>query len=216
MARVSGKQQLLEYFLAHIDDWISNQTLRSVSGKDDVPRLVRMLIQDGWQIERRWDGHSRLVSPNKGEAKGRRTAVSKKIRYLVLQKYHFRCRACGRGYDEGVKLVIDHILPVDWGGSTDEANLQALCEDCNQGKQAWVADQPAEIMGSILSRATVEARIEALFDALANQDIPSTMIEMISKNAQDWQRALRAVRLRTKKDIRSVAGQTAYRYVKEG
>ena len=113
-----------------------------------------------------------------------------------------------------MKLVIDHIVPVDWGGPTDESNLQALCEECNHGKQAWVSDQPAATMSQIFSKNTVEARIEALFDALPDQDIPSTTIEMVSRNAQDWQRALRMVRQKSGKDIRSTRGKTAYRYFK--
>jgi len=136
--RRSGQQRLLEHLLDHVDEWCSNQTLRNASGLDDVTRVIRMLGQAGWRIERRQDGFSRLTSAIQGEARGHRNSISGKLRYLVLHKCHYRCRACGKGVDEDVKLVIDHILPVDWGGLSGASNLQALCEECNQGKQADV------------------------------------------------------------------------------
>ena len=36
--------------------------------------------------------------------------------------------------EDGVKLHVDHILPVSRGGKTVMSNLQTLCEDCNCGK----------------------------------------------------------------------------------
>ena len=55
----------------------------------------------------RGDGYNRLNSTEQGQAKGKRTAISQKTRYLVFQKSQFRCRACGRGADDGVKLVVE-------------------------------------------------------------------------------------------------------------
>jgi hypothetical protein len=69
-------------------------------------------------------------------------------------------------------------------------------------------------MQQILSQSTVEARIEALFEAFPNQDIPSALIQLVSKGALDWQRALRRVRERTGKEIQPVSGKRAYRYFK--
>jgi hypothetical protein len=212
--RPSGQSRLLDYLKAHVGEWVHNQTLRSVSGIDDVPRTIRFLRQAGWDIEVRGDGYNSLRSAERGEARGRRAAISQKTRYLVLQKSQFRRRACGRGAEDGVKLVIDHIVPVDWGGSNEIDNLQALCEDCNHGKQAWVADLPAESMRSVLQQPTVERRSEALFDQSPNQDVPSLLIQLVSGNALDWQRALRRIRERTGKRIEPVQNRRAYRYFK--
>ena len=74
---------------------------------------------------------------------------------------------------------------------------------------------PSEIMKEVMSKSTVEQRIESLFDKFSNQDIPSTMIQLVSKGALDWQRALRRIRQRTGKKILPVKGRTAYRYTKE-
>lgn len=43
-------------------------------------------------------------------------------------------RTCGRGREDGVKLHVDHIVPVSRGGKSVMSNLQTLCEDCNCGK----------------------------------------------------------------------------------
>ena len=212
--RESGQSRLLSYLKAHVGEWVHNQTLRDVAGIDDVQRTIRLLRQAGWNITVRGDGYNRLNSAERDEARGRRTGVSQKTRYLVLQKSQFRCRACGRGADDGVKLVIDHVIPVDWGGTNEIENLQALCEECNQGKQAWVADLAPEMMRAVFQQPTVERRIEALFDHSPNQDIPSLLIQLVSGNAMDWQRALRRVRQRTGKRIEPVQNRTAYRYCK--
>ena len=51
------------------------------------------------------------------------------------------CLCCGRSKEElalvGLKLVLDHVLPVVLGGSTDISNLQPLCDGadgCNNHK----------------------------------------------------------------------------------
>ena len=72
-----------------------------------------------------------------------------------------------------------------------------------------------EIMKEVMDRPSVEQRIEALFDEFPNQDIPSTMIQLVSKGALDWQRALRRIRQRTGKRILSLPSRTAYRYIKD-
>lgn len=61
-------------------------------------------------------------------------SVAKRAR--VMERDGFRCRRCGWSVDDGVKLVIDHIVPVCKGGTGAEPNLQTLCADCNAGKGA--------------------------------------------------------------------------------
>jgi len=211
----SRKQQVLEYLKEHIDQWIHNQKLRELSGLNDVPRTIRLLRQEGWKIDVRGDGYNMLTSLEKGTARGTRKAISERVRYQVFSRDGFRCRACGRGADNGVKLTVDHIIPVDWGGTNDTSNLHTLCEECNRGKKAWVDSVPSQAMKEIIDKQTVGQRIEALFDQFPNQEIPSSMIRLVSKGAFDWQRALRGVRQKTGKKILPIRGRNAYRYVKE-
>lgn len=60
--------------------------------------------------------------------------VTRAMRYDVLRRDNFRCVRCGRGREDGVKLHVDHIVPVSRGGKSTMDNLQTLCEDCNLGK----------------------------------------------------------------------------------
>ena len=58
------------------------------------------------------------------------------LRFAVLKRDGFRCSYCGRGETEGVKLHIDHLVPVARGGRNELDNLVTACQDCNLGKAA--------------------------------------------------------------------------------
>ena len=66
--------------------------------------------------------------------KHERALMTDKMRYAILKRDGFRCKLCGRSADDGVRLHVDHIIPISKGGKTIESNLQVLCEDCNLGK----------------------------------------------------------------------------------
>jgi hypothetical protein len=59
-----------------------------------------------------------------------------RLRFKVLQRDNFTCRACGRSpaTEMGVTLEADHVLAWSRGGETTLENLQALCARCNSGK----------------------------------------------------------------------------------
>lgn len=61
---------------------------------------------------------------------------SLRLRFRVMKRDNFTCRACGRSpaLQAGLLLHIDHIKPWSLGGETTEENLQTLCEPCNLGK----------------------------------------------------------------------------------
>jgi len=71
---------------------------------------------------------------------GRRTPVKRSIplsvRYNVLRRDRFVCKACGRSpaTHPGTALHVDHHRAESKGGGTFEENLRTLCEDCNIGK----------------------------------------------------------------------------------
>ncbi|MET8387166.1 HNH endonuclease signature motif containing protein [Streptosporangium canum] len=54
--------------------------------------------------------------------------------YAIMGAY---CRMCGASPEDGVKLQVDHKIPLSWGGETVLENLQPLCERHNHGKQAF-------------------------------------------------------------------------------
>ena len=69
---------------------------------------------------------------------GRRTPrdPSLRLRWKVLQRDRFTCRACGASPANisSVELRVDHIIPWSKGGETTLDNLQTLCDPCNLGK----------------------------------------------------------------------------------
>lgn len=69
--------------------------------------------------------------------KAERSKMSNSLRFSVMQRDNFACKACGRTYrEDGVKLHVDHIHPVSKGGKTELPNLHTLCSDCDLGKSA--------------------------------------------------------------------------------
>lgn len=126
------------------------------------------------------------------------TTISQKLRYRVLQSG--RCRICGKSsHDDGISLVVDHILPQAWGGSDLEENLQPLCEDCNAGKKDFYGDfdQYAPLIRQAASEEEPHRRIALLLKAFDGKPIPSDLLGAVASSKQyqeDWQKRLRELR----------------------
>lgn len=72
--------------------------------------------------------------PNKKTSKTiERSRITNAIRYKVLNRDGFKCKACGSKAGD-TQLVVDHIIPISKGGKSNFDNLQALCFTCNSGK----------------------------------------------------------------------------------
>ena len=63
-----------------------------------------------------------------------RSLMTYSKRYDIMKRDHFQCQLCGRTQADGVKLEVDHIIPVSKGGKTVDENLRTLCNECNRGK----------------------------------------------------------------------------------
>lgn len=70
------------------------------------------------------------------DKKKERAKMSAKLRYEVIKRDGYRCRACGFGVQDGAHLHVDHIVAIANGGETKKKNLQTLCTVCNLGKGA--------------------------------------------------------------------------------
>lgn len=69
------------------------------------------------------------------ESKGyQRKIMTDSLRYDIMKKDGFKCVLCGRTVKDGVKLHVDHIIPIAKGGKTEKNNLRTLCASCNFGK----------------------------------------------------------------------------------
>lgn len=63
-----------------------------------------------------------------------RSKVTDSLRYDIMRRDRFRCVICGASANEGVRLHVDHVVPIAKGGKSDPNNLRTLCERCNIGK----------------------------------------------------------------------------------
>lgn len=63
-----------------------------------------------------------------------RAKLTDSLRYDILKRDNFACQICGSTANDGVKLHVDHIIPVSKGGETIKSNLRTLCDRCNIGK----------------------------------------------------------------------------------
>lgn len=69
-----------------------------------------------------------------GQIEYERSLMTPSLRYEILKRDNYRCQICGSTAQDGVKLHIDHIVPVSKGGHTTPNNLRVLCDRCNLGK----------------------------------------------------------------------------------
>lgn len=67
--------------------------------------------------------------------KQKRIGIPKMLRFEVFKRDGFCCQYCG-AHPPSVKLHVDHIVPVAFGGTNDIDNLVTACEPCNLGKGA--------------------------------------------------------------------------------
>lgn len=86
----------------------------------------------------RWANEGQLLSAVDAKARkaDKRTPrnINWRLRALVLMRDSARCRMCGAGPSDRVRLHVDHIVPWSKGGETILDNLQILCNVCNIGK----------------------------------------------------------------------------------
>jgi len=68
-----------------------------------------------------------------------------KLRFKILNRDNFTCQYCGRTPSDGIKLEVDHILPVSKGGKANPDNLITTCFDCNRGKKDFLLNEHYKI-----------------------------------------------------------------------
>lgn len=66
-----------------------------------------------------------------------RQPISRRVRFLVLQRDNFTCQYCGARAPEK-ELEVDHAHPVSRGGLSDLNNLVTACFTCNRGKGKYI------------------------------------------------------------------------------
>lgn len=85
-----------------------------------------------------------------------RRSISKRIKQDIYERDEYICQYCGRWcYESYVSdpdaVVVDHIIPVSYGGSNKEYNLITSCRECNSLKSNMIFGSFEEARKYILS-----------------------------------------------------------------
>lgn len=110
-------------------------TYTSPQGRNYYSKHVSHSVFD---VEKRYQKLQQIIahkSSAQEQKKRERSKMSDSLRYDILRRDGFRCQLCGRTQKDGVKLHVDHIVPIAKGGKTVKSNLRTLCDRCNLGKR---------------------------------------------------------------------------------
>ncbi|KKM17464.1 hypothetical protein LCGC14_1675530 [marine sediment metagenome] len=111
-------------------------------------------------------------------------AVSKTLRYAVMERDGFTCQYCGVSA-LAAELQVDHVMPVSCGGQDTPENLLTACKECNAGKSSSLPRKPLD--NRDLSRQAVEleeraallARIRAAGRAIG-EDLHGEALDLLN------------------------------------
>ena len=161
MRRVSAKDRIRQFLVAHTGEVVTSYDLRAAVGPgvtEWARRLRELRNDDGWPIRSNNDddtlrpGEYRLDSLPEGQPLYTFAAsLSSRVRAEVLERNGYTCQMCGVGAGEDddvnpgrkVRLHIGHIVDRSHGGSDQPSNLRALCSTCNQGAKNLVQEPPS-------------------------------------------------------------------------
>ena len=108
------------------------------------------------------------------------------LRARILNRDHGRCQMCGRTVAEDrVKLQVDHPIPREWGGPTQEWNLQALCAEWNQGKRDYFASFDPKLMTAVKNEPRVHVRLGETLRLAGGQGASADLLAFVA-DQREW------------------------------
>lgn len=124
--------------------WHHDLLEREVRSDNELGNSWKIVFVGTWRetenklrkLVREWENSKNIGLFNTNTIRYERMKMTKKLRYQIIRRDKYKCVICGRMAEDGIKLHVDHILPVSKGGKTIENNLRTLCNDCNLGKGA--------------------------------------------------------------------------------
>lgn len=187
-------QEIQEAVRLELGDEAANQVHFSKRLRELRDTFVVPCVRDGARYLYRLDS-LRPEADRKPDAK-----ISGRLRAKVLRQQ--RCAMCGRTpREDGVRLHVDHKMPREWGGPSEEWNLQALCSECNEGKKAYYATFESlapEIMQAVGFKS-VHVRIGELLKAFhaSGKWSPDEVLELVAEahgRQRYWEKRMRELR----------------------
>ena len=82
------------------------------------------------------------------------------VKEPLLRETGGRCAHCGVELDRYTNLSVDHVIPLNKGGSNDPENLTVLCDDCNLEKSDMVI--PPSVWYPYLSKTKKKTLMERM------------------------------------------------------
>lgn len=161
-----------------------------------LPRRIRELDQENI-IERKGQGVDTLyVFIREKEVLNDVKKVDKTTRARIIHRDGYRCQMCGKTPSEdGVKLQIDHRIPQDWGGSSEDSNLWTLCAECNSGKKNYFDTITDPDVRKSMLNSEIWVRLGELLKAKNGEFVPKEILAIVAFSHDDWERRLRELRL---------------------
>lgn len=205
---MNAQKRMLALLSQKVGTVVSRNDLATVAQVHDWQRSLRTLRQSGYDIESVTDGYI-LHSLVQRQSNKQRVAINNKLRYQILHRDLSTCQRCGRTPQDGIKLEVDHKIPVEWGGKTEADNLWTLCNECNGGKKHFFADLDGDIMKEVMKEASGWRRLMKIFELMPNTVIEPTKLQVISE-IRDWTRTIRSIREKHHLDIEWIKPNTQY------
>jgi hypothetical protein len=204
---MSTRKRLFNYIRKEGSRFYTYEELKTVAGTNSWTRTLRQLKQDG-NLDFEYNASNRgyRINDISNELlKSVRTGINSKLAYKIRHRDFHTCQSCGKTPKDGVKLHVDHRVPVEWGGTNAEDNLWTLCDDCNHGKKSFFKDDfDPKIMKRINQETNAESRLKILFDECKNTPLNSTILQSVA-GIQDWPRSIRRLRRETNWNIQYFA-----------
>ncbi len=188
-----AKKRMLDYLLEHIGEEVDRETLRDIAVISDWARSLRLLRQEGYDLETTRNGYILHSGEPSGTGNVRAT-ISPKLRYRILMRDNSICQRCGAKASDGVKLHVDHKIPVEFGGDNSESNLWTLCEPCNEGKKAYFQDLDTELIAEVLHEKGAKNKLIKLFSCNPGKEFDVDFLDIICTGNRDWTRVIRDIR----------------------
>ena len=209
---MSTRLKIYNYLLEHGPREYSREEIKNLTSSDSWPRVLRQLKQDRI-ISYVYNSASKnyeVTEIGNYQSKVATTSISGKDAYRIRNRDGHRCQSCGKGPEDGVKLEIDHKIPVDMGGTNEDSNLWTLCQSCNNAKKAFYRDDfDRDVMKKVFKEKSGYQRLKILFENSPNKKYLPSQLQGIS-GIRDWTRSIRDIRQNYKLNI--VAGKKSKKY----
>jgi hypothetical protein len=126
---------MLDHLKKNVGSYVSVRELGDIADIVDFSRGLRAMRQEGWDLLENGTTWWSLRSLTKLDTGKIRKPVDTKTRYRILQRDNSTCQRCGRTPADGVRLTVDHKIPVEWGGGNEDGTFGLFAANATKGNR---------------------------------------------------------------------------------